>query len=152
MDFLQKRDKQMYKNCSAFMYGTAPDLILNFGYGNAKNPVYMEITNNLKVNLKVSIAKLPDNRENPLEEFYNIVEAMDFSEIVDFKLIKGKIGKTMTFYQGDIGLNNDNFFSVDFDNSDEIFDKIEKIRHFLEKITLKYNSQNYDISHTKNPN
>ena len=138
-EFLQKAFITKYDKCSAFMYGTAPDLILNFGYGSKENPVYMEITNNLMVNLKVSILKLPNNKENPLEEFYNIIGSINSSEIDDFKLIKGKTGKTMTFYRGDIGLNNDNFFSVDFNSSYEIFNKIEKLRRFLEKITLKYN-------------
>ena len=121
---LQKRFIGKYNDCSAFMYGTRPDLILNFGYGGS--PIYMEITNSLTLRIKIN----KDQLEREITKSFNDL-LNDFRDTLGDKILtKTKAGNAVTIYNAKVDLNIETFFSTDF--TDNILDKIEECRVDLE--------------------
>ena len=116
---LQEKGKDNYKNCSAFMYGQRPDFILNFGYDSA---IYMEITNSLKLRIKINKDQLKTNFDDLLKEFREIFGNKIHPSIRE--------GKAVTIYEKDLGLNFNNFFAIEF--TTDLLDTIEAVRIDLE--------------------
>ena len=116
---LQEKDKENYNNCSAFMYGQRPDFILNFGYDSA---IYMEITNSLKLRVKINKDQLKTNFDDLLKEFREI-----FGNKIHLRI---REGKAVTIYEKDLGLNFNSFFETEF--ATDLLDTIEAVRIDLE--------------------
>ena len=116
---LQEKDNKNYENCSAFMYGQKPDFILNFGYNSA---IYMEITNSLKLRVKINKDQLKTNFDDLLREFREIFGNKIHPSIRE--------GKAVTIYEKDLGLNFNNFFAIEF--TTDLLDTIEAVRIDLE--------------------
>jgi hypothetical protein len=123
---LQERFIGKYDHCSAFMYGTAPDLILNFGYGK-KTPVYMEITNSLELRMKIDTTQGVN-----IEELKNYINDEELNIVKRDKINNSRQGKSITFYVENIGLTKDNLFTEVF--SENTLNIIESLRQDLEKI------------------
>ena len=118
---LQEKGKDNYKNCSAFMYGQRPDFILNFGYDSA---IYMEITNSLKLRIKINKDQLKTNFDDLLKEFREIFGNKIHPSIRE--------GKAVTIYEKDLGLNFNNFFATEF--TTDLLDTIETVRIDLQEM------------------
>jgi hypothetical protein len=132
---LQEKFIGNYDNCSAFMYGTAPDLILNFGYGE-KTPVYMEITNSLELRMKINTTQ-----GITIDELKNFINDEELNIVKREKVNNSRQGKSITFYVENIGLTKDNLFTEVF--SENTLDTIESLRQDLDKIrkNIKTNSK-----------
>ena len=132
---LQEKFIGKYGNCSAFMYGTAPDLILNFGYGD-KTLIYMEITNSLELRMKVNTTQ-----GITIDELKNYIHDDELNIVKREKINNSRQGKSITFFLKDIGLTYNNLFTEVF--SENTLNTIESLRQDLEKIreNIKINSK-----------
>lgn len=86
----------------AYMYGTRPDTILNFWWGQ----VYTEINNNARLNLKVSLENF--NTEEEKKEFVNKTRENYFELLQEFKPVlnnRAGYGNSKTIMSFDIGLS-----------------------------------------------
>lgn len=104
---------------SAYTYGTHPDTILNFGW--SRHPAYMEINNNGKLHLKVTLWDLPDGgakmaRINEQKERWSA--ALDDWKSA-FKPTRSADQKSKTIAQFDIGLSRHSGGLLGFAGSEE---------------------------------
>lgn len=120
-----------------YKHGTAPDTILNFG--STYSPLYCEINNNGKLNIKINLSSNLSEEEKKVEiskyqELINELRKCD--EYADIQVIKNKkIGKSKTLAQLDVGISHRNksniFYSDNFENT---IDKIKTGLIFLKKL------------------
>jgi hypothetical protein len=130
-----------FKKLSCFSWGNEPDIIMNFGYRD--EGIYMEITDNMCLNLKVNIEQFKaffKIETNTLNFLYEAFERTAFTKIINDDLIKRNSSKkTATFYRHIIFKLErenllDNFLKLNF--TEEMLREVEAINDDIEKLLL----------------
>lgn len=91
---------------TCYTYGTKPDTILNFGW--SRQPKYMEVNYNGRLNLKISLDGSKSARREAVDQaIRDCQEELRYDTSLISYHPNGKIGDSKTFASFDIGLVND---------------------------------------------